>query len=467
MIRRIECTALLVLTLAAVAPPARAQTALFIESESILAGRRWAPSFSHEADAAQCRLNADLSDYCKRLLVPFYEYLTVRADNLGVPGLSIEFAGWGVADFADRFDPTHAARVPRYNDTYAWAHGGVGGDIMVGTIAYRGLGDKLELRLGRQFLFTGAPYATNLDGAYIRYRLPWSFDVAVYGGGSTPRDAEAGRDAYNGLYGGRVGWSQLDRGSLGVSVLNEVDGDGDVVRRQLGVDGSVLLPKHVDVAGAALWDLVEKNIDEVMLTASWMPLPRLKLAADYTYMVPSAMIPKTSIFSIFSDATYQDAGLDVYYRLMPKLRVSGLFRARFFSEGNNGWLWGVGGKYLIGDRLREVVGLDFMRLASKDTDLRDNGYYQVRGYGAVAPLPRFLLTADLFYFHFDNTVYNGNTVRNAGSVNASASYRITDRMDALVSLIANFNPASKEEVILLGRFVWHTWLEPGARRVSQ
>jgi hypothetical protein len=463
---RLEYAVVFLVVLAASAPrPARAQTALFIESESILAGRRWAPGFSHEADAAQCRANLDLSDYCRRLLVPFYEYLTVRADNLGVKGLSVEFAGWGVIDFGDRFDPTHAARIPQYTD--AWNHQGVGGDIMVGTITYRGLNDRLELRLGRQFMFMGAPYSTDFDGLSVRYKLPYSLDVAVYGGAATPRDATAGRDSENGVFGGRVGWSQLDRGGLGVSFLEELTDDGDLVRQQLGLDGFVLLPKHVDLAGTALWDLVEGTFEEAMVTAAWLPLPRLKLAVDYTYLVPSAIIPKTSIFSVFSDATYQDLGLDVYYRLTPELRLSAQARGRFYSEGNNGVLLGVGGRYLLGHRLREVVGLDFERLTTKDTDLRNSGYYQVRAYGSVEPVTRLLLTADLFYFHFDNAVYNGNTVRDAGSVNATASYRINDRMDALVSLIANFNPASQEEIILLGRFVWHTWLEPGARRVSQ
>jgi hypothetical protein len=465
LIHRLRYAALILVTAAALAPPARAQSALFIDSESILAGRRWAPSFGHEADAARCHEQADLSDYCRRLLVPFYEYLTLRAENVGVPGLTIEFAGWGVADLADRFDPTRASRAPQQsNDPYT---PGVGGDVMTGTITYRGLQDRLEIKVGRQFLFMGAPYATNFDGAYVRYRLPWDVDVAVYGGASTARDAEAGRDAENGLVGARVGWSRLDRGSLGVSFLNEVDGSGDLVRRQLGVDGSVLLPRHVDVAATALWDLGVGNLDEVLVTASWMPIPRLKVALDYSYMVPSGLIPKTSIFSVFSDATFQDAGVDVYYRLTPKLRLSALFRARMYTEGKDGWLVGAGGRYLIGERLREVVGVDFQRLIAQDVDLRNNGYYQARVYGSVSPLPRVLVTGDLNYYHLDNTVYNGNTIRNIGSAAATASYRINDRMDLLVSFIANFNPASTDEIILLGRFVWHTWLEQSARRVSQ
>jgi hypothetical protein len=465
LLPRLKRITVLCVLLAAVAPTrARAQTALFIESESILAGRRWAPAFAHEADAARCRDNLDFNDYCRRLLVPFYEYLTVRAENLGTPGLVVEFAGWGVADLADRFDPTHVARLPQKADDPLVP--GVGGDVMTGYLAYRGLRDRLELRVGRQFMFLGAPYATNFDGAFVRYRFPGDLDVAVYGGGATPRDAEAGRDAENGLVGGRVAWGRLDRGTLGVSALNEVDGDGDLVRRQLGVDTAWLLPHHVDVVGVALWDLEEQSLEEALLTVSWMPVPRLKVAADYSFILPGALIPKTSIFSVFSDANYHDAGLDLYYRVTPALRLSGQFRGRAYSDGTAGWLWGVGGRYLPGRKLREVVGLDFTRLMAQDTDLRNNGYYQARLYGALAPIARMLLSADLFYFHLDDTVWNGSPIRNVGSVNAAAAYRLSDRMDALVSLIANFNPASKDEVILLGRFVWHTWLEPSARRVG-
>ena len=450
----------------AVAVPlrARAQTALFIESESILAGRRWAPAFAHEADAARCRENLDLNDYCRRLLVPFYEFLTVRAENLGTPGLTVEFAGWGVADFADRFDPTHAARAPQQSDDPF--RPGVGGDVMTGYLAYRGAGDRLELRLGRQFMFLGAPYATNFDGAFLRYHFPGDLDVAVYGGAATPRDAEAGRDSENGLFGGRVGWGRLDVGTLGVSALNEVDADGDLVRRQIGVDTAWLLPRRVDVVGTALWDLAQKVLEEALFSVSWMPVPRLKVAADYTFILPGALIPKTSIFSVFSDGSYHDAGLDLYYRVTPSLRLSGQFRGRAFSDGTDGWLWGLGGRYLIGDKLREVVGVDCTRLMAKDTDSRNNGYYQARLYGALAPLPRMLLSADLQYFHLDDTIWNGSTIRHVGAVNASAAYRLTDRMDALVSLLANFNPASRDEVVLLGRFVWHTWLEQAARRVG-
>ena len=451
-----------------------AQTPVFLESESILAARRWAPGFAHERDIEQCRASADLSDYCRRLLVPFYEYLTLRAENLGARGLSVEFAGWGVVDLADRFDPTKAARIPQKEGGQS---PGVGGDVMVGTVTYQSRKNNLELRLGRQFLFLGAPYSTNFDGLYARYTFPYDISVAVYGGGATPRDADAGRDAINPMFGGRLGWSRLDRGGVGVSFLSELTTGGDLVRRQAGVDAFALLPKRVDLYGSALFDVgaVEgvPKVEEALLVASWMPTPRVKLALDYLYIMPSALIPKSSIFSIFTEGNYQDIGVDAYFRPAPRLKLSAQLKARAFSDGTQGWLGGLGGRVLLGDSWREVVGVDLQRLFSKNENLEPSGHYQARLYATVAPVTRFYLTGDVYYFHFDGAVWGPNAattgagaVRDAGSLNLIAGYRIGSTMDALVSVTANFNPASRYETIFLGRFVWHTWLEASAAKVQ-
>jgi hypothetical protein len=450
---------------------AAGQPAIFLESESLLAARRWAPGFAHERDIEQCRATADLSDYCRRLLVPFYEYLTLRAENFGVKGLSVEFAGWGVVDMADRFDPTKAARVPQRSDNATTP--GVGGDVLVGTIEYQSRDHKLDVRLGRQFLFIGAPYSTQFDGLYARYTFPYDLSLAVYGGGATPRSADAGRDALNPMYGGRLAWSRLDQGGVGVAYTEELTTGGELVRRQLGVDAFALLPKHLELYGTGLLDLAGMQIDEAMLTAAWMPTPRFKLALDYSYLVPSAIIPKDSIFSIFSDSFYHDAGLDLFYRATPRLKLSAQAKVRVFSDGSQGWLGGVGGRYLLGDRWREVIGVDLQRLFSKNDNLQRSGFYQARLYGSLEPIPRLYLTADLYYFHFDGATFGPNeattgagTVRDAGSLSVLAGYRISPTMDGLVSLTANFNPASRYETIFLGRFVWHTWLESQPRKVK-
>jgi hypothetical protein len=466
--------AVLAVVLAAGLSPAgvRAQPTVFLESESLLAGRRWAPGFAHERDIEQCRASADLSDYCRRLLVPFYEYLTLHAENVGVKGLSVDFAGWGVADMADRFDPTRAARVPQKDGGMS---PGVGGDVLVGTVSYRSPDAKLELRLGRQFLFVGAPYSTDFDGLLARYTFPHDLSLAVYGGGATPRDAEAGRDSINPMFGGRVAWSRLERAGVGLSFLQEMTTDGELVRRQTGVDAFVVLPKHIDLYASALLDVAEgaPQVEEAMLVASWMPIPRFKLALDYTYVVPEALIPKSSIFSIFSEGDYHDAGIDAYYRATPRLKLSAQFKARAFSEGTPGWLGGVGGRYLLGDSWRQIVGVDLQKLFTKNDNLERSGYWQARLYGSVEPVNRLYLTGDFHYFHFDGAVWGPNAhttgagaVRDAGSLSVIAGYRLCATMDTLVSLTANFNPASRYETIVLGRFVWHTWLEPASKKVQ-
>jgi hypothetical protein len=464
---RASLVALSIAVIAVTAPArASAQTAVFVESESLLMGRRFGPVYVPEAEAQRCRENADASDYCRRLLMPFYEYVTLRARDIGTPGLAVEFAGWGVADLASRLDPTYAGRVPRTGDVIT---PGVGGDLLVGALTYRSPRGRLEARLGRQFLVVGAPYATTLDGLSVRYTFPHWIDVAVYGGGSTPRDATAGRDSWNALVGGRVGWSQLDRGSVGVSFLDEMDGDGDLVRRELGVDASWLLGRRVDLNGSVLWDLVEESLRHVeyaQVTASYGPIPRLRLSADYTFVVPSLLIPKTSIFSVFSDADYQDVGVDVTCRLTPLVRLSAALRLRAFTDGNEGWVGGAGARSLLRRGRPDVVGLDFQRLATRDANLAESGYWQLRLYGSYAPLARALVTLDGHYFHFDRDICQGLSVRDAGSVSATASYRLSSTMDVLVSATGNFNPTARSELLLLGRFSWHTWLLGGARRVE-
>ena len=82
----------------------------------------------------------DPNDPSSRLYqFPIYEYLTVGADNVGVPGLSLQVRGFGMIQPAHRFG----------EDVFT-------GDLLIGTLSYRAPRNLWALTAGRQLVTTVA-----------------------------------------------------------------------------------------------------------------------------------------------------------------------------------------------------------------------------------------------------------------------------------------------------------------------
>lgn len=363
----------------------------------------------------------------KLFQAPLYEYLTVGADDVGVDGFSVHVTGFGVANI------TRPALGERFS-----------GDVLAGTVSWRERKGRIVARLGRQFLFDGAGNAALMDGAYVRVR-PWiPVDVSAWGGFVPyPRfDYAAGRFTY----GARVAYNPWDWGRIGVSFSEERDG-GNRAFSSIGVDYAFRRFAWMDLAGFLQADLLQKNVQEARNSITFVPHRDWWISVDHAMAVPSARIPRTSIFSVFTNSFYHAAGGEVTWRGAGELAASAYGRYfRYGDGGGSGYQAGLKPTLAIRKGLGHQVGLEVSRLASPT-----NAYTQARAFGIVHPFKRAELTLDIDNYFYDHDVkgYGRSHI-----VGLTGGYEVFAGARVQGDLYVTVNPDYRQQVSGLLKFAY-------------
>ncbi|MCA9665008.1 MAG: hypothetical protein KC503_05445 [Myxococcales bacterium] len=247
----------------------------------------------------------------RRTMVRLIQFIDASSEDVGVEGLSIELSGRLVGQLASAPLSDGLEARERFD-----------GDVLVGLLRWRDRRRRISLALGRQYLFFGAGRVEHLDGLSVLYRTPWNIDVSVFGGLTRPWQLdvdvdEPGPDGdpfvfYNWAVGGRLRWRVLDHGYVAAGFLHEGHSD-ETVRQLLTAQAGYIGWGVVDAAAGATIDLIDKLPQEIWVNVGAALLPRLRVSGDFSYQVPSATIPKTSIFSVFSSDAYHSISGSVLY----------------------------------------------------------------------------------------------------------------------------------------------------------
>src|SRR5512143_2568203 len=142
----------------------------------------------------QSRQGADGTGY-----LPLYEYLDLKATNIGNDAVSFHFGGWG------RYDPRNEEFGSRST-----------GDLQYAYLDIRKSQANTFLRLGRVLVNEGVA-ASQIDGAYARTDLRGGFTVAAYGG--LPVETDGDTRSGDSVYGGRISHGMPGIYTVGVSYL--------------------------------------------------------------------------------------------------------------------------------------------------------------------------------------------------------------------------------------------------------
>ena len=329
---------------------------------------------------------------------PFYEYITLGCDDVGVRGFSVYLSGLAFA---------HAAH-PVQTDRF-------GGDLLIGTVAYRSPRGTVSARVGRQILFEGAGLNALMDGAHVRIRPGAAIEVSAFGG-FVPM-AAFDWSAHRPIFGGRLAFNPSDWGRVGLSYAQERDND-QTARSNLGVDYAFRGWSRMDLSGNVLFDLLDRpGVQEAFSALTFFPAPGWSLSADWGMYDPAGRIPRTSIFRVFTDTRYHAVGVDGAWRGSGWLSARGFFRAFVYEDASPGFQAGLRPMLTFdqGSR-RHVAGLELSFL-----DGPSNGYVQARAFGVWQMLDRLELTLDA-----DNYVYLEEVggVKASHLVGANAGYEV-------------------------------------------
>lgn len=358
----------------------------------------------------------------------------LRADAVGITNAPQSPVGLIILQGEDRAHPMIET------EALVWAGTGKeqSADALVMLVKLHDPKRRVELRLGRQMIATGAIRPIHMDGIDARSTLPTGTSFEAFGG--VPVVPGLGWKEYDWLAGGRAGQTLARDTTIGVSYLQRRVG-GQISGEEAGMDFASAPTKWFDLASRASYDLISPGLTEgsVSLAARGESVrPELYV----THRSPSRFLPATSLFSALGDVPSNIAGATLKWMPAPRLDVFPMIAARW-----------VGSDPGVDGSIRTTLRLDDQGAGALTLEVRRQGAdEQFTGVRAAArvPLHRLLVAStELELVLPDDPRGRGDAwpwglvalgwtpASNwelAGAVEASSTPRATSEMNALVRL---------------------------------
>lgn len=204
---------------------------------------------------------------------------------------------------------------------------------------YRDLYDKVDFRLGRQFVNLAAGSAI-IDGIQVDLRNVGPVGFTVLGG----RDVLFGfggetGDPANTAFGLAAYLAGFKKTDAEISWFRKWDG-GDNSRDQLGGNFRQQLLNSLQIYANARYDLVSETFNEVQAGVKFFPTSSLVFTGEYFQSYP--IFDTTSIYSVFAVDRYQEGVLKVNYRFNEIVSVYGGVTREEFGDGGGAFVWQAG-----------------------------------------------------------------------------------------------------------------------------
>jgi hypothetical protein len=326
----------------------------------------------------------------------------------------------------------------------------VSGDLDLAFIEAQLFKRHVKMRLGRQSVVGGVARMSWLDGVGLEIPGPAGVSAQLaFGAPVGPRFSKtlSGQWQLN----TRVQWAPKPfRYSLGVSFIR-LDDHGTAARQEVGLDGRWQVLGSLALAGAAMFNTVDARFSEVDLGPRYQPNDNVELAAGYRRTAPDLLIPRTSIFSVFSDTSRDEAFASVFYA--PSRWLS------FYVDGRGLFIEGEKGADVT---VRATARPDrrsptSLSLQGRVLKLPSNGYVSGRVSGTHQLQHAIFVSAELDGYWFDQAI-NGS--RASVTAAGSAAYSFSPQWRLTCSVLGSTTPTFVSRVEAFARLVYIT---PGVR----
>lgn len=293
-------------------------------------------------------------------------------------------------------------------------------DVELAYVQARILDRRVQLTVGRQIVTGGATRMLQLDGAQVDARLVGKLGLSAYGGVQTqPRFGATRGEA---AVGSRLYYRHSFETEVGASIIQLLDG-GLVARRDAGVDARWTPLRPLALTASGVWSLVERGqLVNAELAAHWSLLPRLRLTADLRRSSPDLYVPRSSIFSVFSEEQRDLVGGGVSWDALESLGLYGEYHVLRTEQGS-GHDVGVQGTLRLSRRAS--VGAHTRLLA-----MPVNGYLTQRLWLQHALSDALSLSLFGEATRLENPI---NEQRSSLTTGASVCWALTPRWKALLS----------------------------------
>lgn len=297
---------------------------------------------------------------------------------------------------------------------------------------YRDLFDKVDIRLGRQFVNYAAGSAL-IDGGQIELKKVGPVAFSVMGGRNVFFDLNGeGTRSHDFAFGAAAYLSGFKSTDAELSYFMKFDKDG-IARDQLGASLKQYLFNSLKLYGNTRFDIPSETFSEVLAGVKYFPTADLVLTGEWYQSYPT--FDSTSIYSVFAVSRYQEGVFRLDYTINDKISVNAGYSLQDY-EGEDADV------FAIGCRIRPVeqvqLNLSYDRRKGYGGDL-DGGIAEIT-YEPIKPLE---LGAGI---HFD--VYERDRVTGEETARkywAGAKYKLAQNMSASVRIEDNVNARYKSD----------------------
>lgn len=345
-----------------------------------------------------------------RTVVPLYEYVSLRADDLDTPfakdSVDFELSGWGSRLLGQRGNEP-----------------GFDGDLQTAFVRYHQ--GPIAVRLGRQNVAGGAARFSRFDGAELTAALGAGTSVEAYGGfsvlprwnhratyqylGAVPEVALRNPEAFGTtdrshywLAGGRLGWA-AEMAAAGLS-FHEQREDRGLSRRELGADGRITLAPSTRLGATALMELDRLALADLRGFLDLSPVKELALTFDVVHTEPALLLSHASVLSVFSTDSYDELGGTVAFEAARWLRLDAAGYEELYTDASPGSRGELAARVLADRAHRTFLRVSYTRFVAPS-----NGYFALRTSLSREFSRALLATLDAYGYFYDRPIHGYRT----------------------------------------------------------
>lgn len=386
-----------------------------------------------------------------RFVATLYGYAFLRVSQVDLPwakdALSAELSAWGALGAL----PNPQGQLGDGDLQSAWVQHAT---------------SRFRVKLGRQVTLPGAGRYVRFDGVDAGLRLG-PVDLSAYAGLVTlprfvgPRgyfvlgsvndvlkdpgflDAQARPGQW--LAGARVAWvgTRWLRAAL---AFHEQQGAQGLAFRNLSADAHATVSGAVGVGGRVVFDLAATRPAEARLFVDVTALERLPISVDYSYAAPSLLLPHTSVLAAFGGASWHELGAEATLRATPYLRVTGRLAGQLYEREVPGFRGALRAQWTPDVDERWMLLAEYARVSAYD-----NGYHHARAAARWRATQRLYASADLGAYVYDLLVRGA---RSSLIAVGNVEFRALPQLSLMLSGSLTNSPFAALEGQVLGRLVF-------------
>lgn len=375
-------------------------------------------------------------------LLPGYEYLNFRIQDLGSDTISAHFGGWAGYDFKEKTGDN---------------------DLQYGYLSYKSKTANAMVNLGRVMVFEGVA-AERVNGIYARTDLLANFGISAFGGNPVeteePLGTVAASSGNNRIYGARLTHKTPGLYTIGVSYLKE-ERNGEDFRKDEGIDLWLHPMNKVDLTGRSNYNAITKEWMENTYNLVLGPFAKLRFTTEASWINYKDYFFGTTL----SAFTFQPGILDpnekvrilsenVVYALTDKFGISVDYKAYSYDIAGNAKYYGGSLKYT---EVSQGAGISLHKMDG-DTDRLKYSEYRVYGYKKIDKVD---IAVDLLNVKYAEAI---NDVSNAYSVSLALGYELMEHLQVGADVEYAKNPDFNKDVRAFLKAIYRFDVGTGVRK---